>query len=438
MGYQERVTLSQTECQRVTVVQRLVDELLTVEEAAMLLGLSRRQVKRLKARFRRLGVAGLVHGNRGRRPAHAIPEALRQQVVELAQTKYRGCNDTFLSELLREYEGITLSPSSVRRILRAAGIPSPRKHRPPKRHRRRPRKPQRGMLVLIDGSDHDWLEGRGPRLVLLAAVDDATGEILAALFCLSENFEGYCRLLRELVVRYGIPLAVYSDRHTLFFSPNAAGTTRIEEQLLGIPRPLTQIGRILSELGVQHIRAHSPQAKGRIERAFGTLQQRLVLELRLAGASNLEQANAVLQRFIPRYNAQFAVPPAEAEDAFRPVPSHIQLDHVFCWKEPRTLNPGYVIHYNGHIYRLRMPPGVPAIPLRAIVQVHKHLDGQISVAYNGRIYPAEIFHDRPTEPETATATAARHQPPKRKAGSTHPRRPAANHPWRARAVIPKA
>ena len=224
----------------------------------------------------------------------------------------------------------------------------------------------------------------------------------------------------------------------LFFSPNAAGTTRIEEQLLGIPRPLTQIGRILSELGVQHIRAHSPQAKGRIERAFGTLQQRLVLELRLAGASNLEQANAVLQRFIPRYNAQFAVPPAEAEDAFRPVPSHIQLDHVFCWKEPRTLNPGYVIHYNGHIYRLRMPPGVPAIPLRAIVQVHKHLDGQISVAYNGRIYPAEIFHDRPTEPETATATAARHQPPKRKAGSTHPRRPAANHPWRARAVIPKA
>ena len=215
MGYQERVTLSQTECQRVTVVQRLVDELLTVEEAAMLLGLSRRQVKRLKARFRRLGVAGLVHGNRGRRPAHAIPEALRQQVVELAQTKYRGCNDTFLRELLREYEGITLSPSSVRRILRAAGIPSPRKHRPPKRHRRRPRKPQRGMLVLIDGSDHDWLEGRGPRLVLLAAVDDATGEILAALFCLSENFEGYCRLLRELVVRYGIPLAVYSDRHTL-------------------------------------------------------------------------------------------------------------------------------------------------------------------------------------------------------------------------------
>lgn len=158
--------MSQKECQRVTV----------------------------KARFQRLGIAGLVHGNRGRRPAHAIPDALRQQVIELAQTKYRGCNDTFLSELLREHEGIVLSPSSVRRILRTAGIPSPRKHRPPKRHRRRPRKPQRGMLVLIDGSNHDWLEGRGPRLVLLAAIDDATGEILAALFRPSEDFEGYGRL----------------------------------------------------------------------------------------------------------------------------------------------------------------------------------------------------------------------------------------------------
>jgi len=427
---QERVTLSQTELRRVLVLQKVLDGHITVQEAAVLLGLSTRQVKRLKKRLKLFGPESLAHGNRGRKPAHTIPDHIRQLVVELAQTKYRGCNDTYLSELLGEHEGIRISPSSVRRILRAAGIPSPRKHRPRKVHRRRPRKAQLGMLVLIDGSQHDWLEGRGPILTLLAAVDDATGRILAALFWPSEDFDGYCRLLHTLVVEYGIPVAIYTDRHTLFVSPRAEQDATLEHQLLGQQRPLTQLGRILSELGIQHIVAHSPQAKGRIERVFGTLQQRLVLELRLAGASTLEEANAVLQRFIPRYNQQFAVEPAEAEPAFRPIPAHLQLEHIFCWKEPRTLNPGGTIQYNNQTYLVLMPRGVPPIPVRTVVAVHRYPDGRLCVGWNGRIYPLQPFNDRPAATPSNSARPACDEK-KEEAGTTRtPHKPASNHPWR--------
>lgn len=363
--------MSQTELRRVLVLQKVLDGHITVQEAATLLELSTRQVKRLKKRLELFGPESLAHRNRGRKPTHTIPDHVRQLVVQLAQTKYRGCNDTFLSELLGEHEGIRISPSSVRRILRAAGIPSSRKHRPRKVHRRRPRKAQLG--VLSDGSQHDWLERRGPILTLLAAVDDATGRILAALFWPSEDFEGYCRLLDTLVGEYGIPVAIYTDRHTLFVSPKAEQDATLEHQLLGQRRPLTQLGRILSELGIQHIVAHSPQAKGCIERVFGTLQERLVLELRLAGASTLDEANAVLQPFIRRYNQQFAVEPAEAEPAFRPIPAHLKLEHIFCWKEARTLNPGGTIQYGNQTYLVLMPRGVPPIPVRTVVAVHRYV-----------------------------------------------------------------
>lgn len=428
--------MSQAELKRVLVLQRVLDGRMSIQEASLVLGLSERHIKRLKAKLRLHGPGALAHGNRGRKPAHAIPDDLRAQVLHLAQTRYGGCNYTFLSELLAEREGILLSPSSVRRILQAAGIPSPRKHRPPKLHRRRPRKPQLGMLVLIDGSRHDWLEGRGPWLVLHAAVDDATGRILAANFRLAEDFEGYRRLLQDLVTQHGIPLAVYSDRHSLFVSPKADRPDTIEQQLLGqAAPPLSQLGRILNELGIEHIRARSPQAKGRIERCFGTLQERLTVELRLAGASTVEEANAVLQQFIPQYNGRFAVPPAEAEVAFRPVPAHLRLEHIFCWKEQRILNPGYTISYDGQTYRIVAPKGAPTIPLRSVIHVHRHADGSLSAAWQGHLYSLELFVDSPasrrsTQPE-------RHER-KEKAGATSsPRRPAANHPWRTRAVTPK-
>jgi len=431
-----RITLSQAELNRVLILQRVLEGQLSVQEAALIMGISERHVWRLKARLKSFGPAALAHGNRGRKPAHTIPDHIRRKVVELAQTKYRGCNYTFLSELLGEHEGIFLSPSSVSRILKSAGIPSPRKHRPPKPHRRRPRKPQAGMLVQIDGSHHDWLEGRGPKLTLLLALDDATGQILAALFRPSEDFEGYRQLLYDLVTHHGIPMAVYSDRHTLFFPPKGENHLSLEEQLLGQARPLTQIGRILNELGIQHIPALSPQAKGRIERSFETLQERLVIELRLAGAKNCEEANRVLNGgFIERYNARFAVPPANSLSAFRPVPSHLRLEHIFCWKEYRTLNPGYTIQYAGKTYRVLTPQGTPIIPLRSVVEVHKLPDNRLYAAWNGHIYPLKLLEQSLNREKVTPARA--NPTPTEKAGSALPRRPALDHPWRKPWKIPQ-
>lgn len=429
------VTLSQSELKKLFVLQRVVDGHLSISEAALVLGLSVRHIKRLKKQLLEHGPAGLAHGNRGRKPAHAIQDDVRQKVLQLAQTKYRGCNYTFLSELLSEFEGISLSPSSVRRILQAAGIPSPRKHRPPKPHPRRKRKPQLGMLVLVDGSQHDWLEGRGPRLCLHAAIDDATGLILAAHFRRTEDFEGYRNILQQMVTEYGIPLAMYSDRHTLFRSPKDSGATALEHQLLGQPRPLSQIGRILSELGIQLIYAKSPQAKGRIERLFLTLQERLVVELRLAGASTEDEANAVLKKYIPRHNEKFAVPPADAESAFRPVPPHMRLEHIFCRKGQRMLNPGCTIHYGGQTYRVVTPTNTTTIPLRSIVDVLEYPDGSIHVAYKGQVYSVE-----PLPEADALRKCKSNEPPsspKEGPRSAGTRKPAPNHPWRRPAIPPK-
>lgn len=431
------VTLSQSELNRVLVIQRLVDGQLSVPDAAMVLGLSERHVKRLKARFKDQGPEGLVHGNRGRKPAHTIPDSVRQQVVRLAQSTYKGCNYTFFSELLQEHEGITISPSSVRRILNAAGIASPRKHRPPKLHRRRQRKAQFGMLIQIDGCFHDWLEGRGPWLVLHGAVDDATGRIVALTFRPTECFAGYRDLLAQIVLCHGIPLAIYSDRHTLFFPPERSEAS-LEQQLQG-QVPLSQVGRMIVELGCEHIKARSPQAKGRIERLWETLQERLVVYLRLVGAKTLAEAEAALPGFIEQYNERFAVPPVEAEVAFRPVPPHLRLEQIFCWKEQRTIHPGYVIQFRRKTYRIITPRGAATIPLRTVVDVLEYPDGNLSVGWRGQIYPLQLIPDSPELRKITTTASVQHKtrPTKEKAGPTPTRRPAADHPWRKPVMIPK-
>lgn len=423
------VTLSQSEMDRVLVLQRVVDRRMTVQEAAVVLGLSERHVKRLKAKFMAQGPEALAHGNRGRKPVHAIPETLRQRVVQLAQSTYKGCNYTFLSELLHEHEGIALSPSSVRRILKGVGIASPRKHRPPKLHRRRQRKAQFGMLVQFDGSHHDWLEGRGPWLVLHGAIDDATGRILALTFRRTECFDGYRGLLHQLVTAHGIPMAIYTDRHTLFFPPERNEGLSLEQQLQG-QVPLSQVGRIITELGIAHIPARSPQAKGRIERLWSTLQERLTVHLRLIGARTLEEAEAALPAFMERYNERFAVPPAETDGAFRPVPAHLRLEHIFCWKEQRTVLPGYVIQYDNQTYRLNTPKGAPTIPLRTIVDVLEHPDGTVSVAYKGISYPLDPLTGSVAARQAKSSQISATAPHQKEAGTTPRRSPAPNHPWR--------
>ena len=275
--------MSQKEFQRVKVIENAVGGRLSVREASRLLQLSERQVQRLKRRYQPDSVDWVQHGNRGRRRPWAVSVPQKQLILRLARGKYQGFNDSHLTEKLRAEENLTLSRETVRRILRAAKLASPQKRRA-RRYRCRPiPRPRFGMMVLTDASRHDWLEGRGPQLTLVGFQDDATSQILAAQFQLEpENTVGYLRALHAMITAHGIPLSLYRDRHNIFQRNDAHWTPA--EELSGKQTP-THFGRALEELGIQQISAYSPQAKGRIERAWRTCQDRLVSELRLAQAA---------------------------------------------------------------------------------------------------------------------------------------------------------
>jgi transposase len=377
----ENVTVNAKEQQRIMVLTDVVSGTLSVAAAATCLQVSERHTKRLLAAFRRDGVAALAHGNRGRQPAHTLPAAVRQQVERLAAEKYVGFNQVHLTEQLGEREGIALSRSSVRRILRSAGIGSPRTRRAPRHRSRRARYPRAGMLVQIDASPHDWLEGRGPRLTLFAAIDDATGELLALLFRAQEDAQGYFFLVRRLVMTHGRPLALYHDRHGIF-QVNAKREMTLTEQLAGAPEP-TQFGRLLNGLAITAIAARSPQAKGRVERVFGTLQDRLTSMLRLAGATNEAEATACLPACLADFNARFTVPAAEEGDCYRAMEAAIDLDTLFCFKYRRTVGMDNTVRFGGA--RLQLLPGPRRRSwARAAVEVQERLDGSLAVYYQGR------------------------------------------------------
>ena len=286
-----------------------------VAEAAALIGVGERQVRRLLSAYQRDGPRGIIHGNRGRKPAHATSEDVLQQVLALAAGKYAGVNHSHLAELLAEREGLALSRPSLQRVLTAAGLSSPRPQRRRSRHRaRRERYPEEGMLLQIAASLHRWFGPDLPHVTLLGVIDDATGKVPAAYFQPTEDARGYLTVLRQVVCRTGVPAAIYSDRHSIFWPTNGES---LKEQLAGRRSP-TQFGRAMAELGIQLIAAHSPQAKGRVERLWGTLQDRLVSELRLAEVTTSEQANAFLPAFLARFNRRFAVAPEESQVAYGP------------------------------------------------------------------------------------------------------------------------
>ena len=299
--------MTQKEQARLQILNSLLAEHMTLEQAATLMGVSTRHTRRILAAYREEGAAALAHGHRGRRAPNATAEPLRSEVLRLARSRYSEANHTHLSELLREREGIEIGRTTLRRILTSAGLKSPRQRRPPRHRVRRQRMPRAGMLVQVDGSHHRWLGDHGPAFALLLAVDDATGIVVDALFCKQENTRDYFLLMRGLLQRHGIPIALYTDRHSVF--KNVPGSGRA-----GAP---TQFSRAMDELGVQLIFALSPQAKGRVERTAGTFQDRLVTELRLAGAVTLEEANAVLKEFLDRFNTRFGVPARQPEAAYR-------------------------------------------------------------------------------------------------------------------------
>jgi transposase len=372
---QETFTLSQKELQRVTVISRCVQGNLTCARAAELLDLSPRHIKRLKARYRQGSAAALAHVSRGRPSHRRLPQRTRVRILALARTRYTGFNDHHLHDKLVEKEGFSLSRETLRRLLRREGLGSPRKRRPPAHRQRRLRSAREGELVQLDGSPHDWLEGRGPLLTALGMQDDASGKILAAQFFPSETSHGYFRLLQSLLRRYGVPIAFYGDRSGVFTRNDQHWS--IDEQLAGQRQP-TQFGRALDQLSVTFIAAQSPQAKGRIERLWGVLQDRLTSELRLAHASDLASANLVLRRFISDYNRRFARPPREAQKAWRTAPEN--LDRICCFTHQRIVSNDNVVQWGRH--RLQIHPQPRRFSFAgATVQIHQALNGRLSLYY---------------------------------------------------------
>jgi transposase len=372
---QETFTLSQKELQRVSVISTCIKGDLACASAAELLCLSVRQIKRLKKRMREAGEAALAHANRGRPSHRRLPERTRQAVLRLARTKYTGFNDHHLTEKLNEIEGFSLSRETLRRLLRKEGLGSPRKRRAPAHRQRRPRVAREGELLQLDGSPHDWLEGRGPRLTALGMQDDATGKILSAQFFVSETTEGYFHLLQRLLRRCGVPTAFYGDRSGVFVRNDDYWT--LEEELVGQRQP-TQFGRALSQLGITFIAAQSPQAKGRVERLWGVLQDRLCSELRLAQATDLDSANGVLRRFITDYNRRFARTPRETAKAWRPAPS--ELDRICAFLHERIVSNDNVVQWEGR--RFQIPPQNRRFSFAgAKIQLYQRLDGRVSLYY---------------------------------------------------------
>lgn len=410
--------------QRAVVLTRYLVGELRLPEAAVLMGCSERQARRLAGRFLESGPAALIHGNRGRASPRRVPDEIRARVLALARGRYDGANDCHLAELLAEHEGIRLSRVTVRRLLRADGQPSPRHRRPPRHRGRRPRMPQAGLLVQLDGSDHDWLEGRGPRLTLLVAIDDASGAIVAATFRDEEDAAGYFELLLALVRHHGLPVAIYRDRAGAFEQPE--GKLAPPELRLADTRRLTQIGRALSELGVRSIAARSAQAKGRVERGFGTHQDRLVTELRLAGADSRAAANTVLTRYVARHNTRFAVEPADPQPAWRPLPDGFDPEEVLCFRYRRVVANDHTVRVGGLL--LELPPlarGRGYAGRR--VEVQLRLDGRILVVHDGvRLLSARAPQD-PARLRSLTSAAARLDRPS-PAPIGFP--PGPDHPWR--------
>jgi len=418
------------EQRRAVILTGTIEGRLAAGEAAELMGLSQRHVRRLRRAFVRDGPAALVHGNRGRRPAHALAAGLRDRVIALAEGLYAGCNDQHLTELLAEREAIALSRSSVRRILRAAGRRSPQQRRASRHRSRRERMPQAGMLLQVDGSRHQWLGPSRPWLTLVGAIDDATGDVPYALFREQEDAQGYLLLLRGVVRRRGVPLALYSDRHKIFQSGTRDPLT-LEEQLAGKPLP-TQVGRVLNDLDITWIGARSPQAKGRVERLWRTLQDRLYQELRLANVRTLEQANAALPALLARHNARFRQKPAEPGSAYRRLPASKRPADVFCFRYWRTVSPDNVVGLAGRA--IAIPPGPQRRSYaRARVEVREHLDGSASVHYQGSCIARQGAQstDLRTKPHgTAGEKPAPQTSPTPKPPHTGPWKPPLNHPWR--------
>jgi len=349
----KEVTLLMTQGQinRYHVIRKSLEGTMTIAEAAAAIGLSERQVKRLRNGVKEEGAAFLIHKSKNKPSKRATPEKTKDRIIELYRSEmYTGANFVHFTELLAENEKINHSYKTVHDILNAAGIESPKKRRRFRPHRSRKRKEQEGLLIQMDASPYEWFGGR-VKYSLHGSIDDATGKITGAYMTKNECLHGYLEVMRHTVERFGVPVGAYVDMHVIFRSQKASSLT-IEDQLAGKTVNDTQFGRAMKELGINLIYARSPQAKGRIERLWETLQSRLVIEFRIRNIETVHEANAFLIEYIPKFNEQFAVIPEQLEQAYSILSPNIDLDLILCIKESRIADNGGVFSFNGKLFKI--------------------------------------------------------------------------------------
>jgi transposase len=374
--------MSNREITRLETMQRIKDKRLTQKEAARILNISVRQIKRLYRAYKASGAKGLISARRGKPSNHQMNEELEQQILDLLKEKYEGFGPTLTREKLTEIHKLEISRESVRKLMIVEGLWKPKRAKKPFAHQLRERRACRGELIQIDGSDHAWFEERGPRCTLLVYIDDATGQLMELWFVPEETFFAYCEVSRHYIERYGKPVAFYSDKHGIF---------RVNQpRPLGLSSGLTQFGRAMQELDIQIICANSPQAKGRVERANQTLQDRLVKELRLRGISNIEAANAYLPEFCEDFNRRFAVAPRSTHDAHRPLLTTENLDVILTHQEPRTLSKNLTVQFNKVIYQIQSDR--PDYALRnAQVIACENAKGDVTILYKNKPLSFTIY-----------------------------------------------
>lgn len=395
-------------------MQRLKEKRLTQKEAANLLGLSTRQIKRLYRKYRREGAQGLVSQRRVQASNHRLDEKVIDRALDLIQAKYKDFGPTLAQEKLSEVDQVRISRESVRKLMIEEGLWKPRRAKKPSVHQLRKRRACCGELVQIDGSEHAWFEDRGPKCTLLVYIDDATGKLLELWFVESESFFAYCAASRRYFERCGKPVAFYSDQHGVFHVNTP--------QTIGSGAGMTQFGRAMQELDIQIICANSPQAKGRVERVNQTLQDRLVKELRLQGISTIPAANAYLPEFCEDFNRRFAVSPRSNHDAHRPLLKTENLDLILSRQKIGILSKNLTVQFQKVIYQIQSDR--PDYALRnAQVTLCENPTGEVTILYKNNPLPYTTLKKLPRQAEVVETKDINRaiQPPKP---------PAPDHPWR--------
>jgi transposase len=408
MAREDIIMASQEELRRLHVIQKVLEGVIKQVEAAEILSLSSRHIRRVIKRVKEEGNRGIVHRSRGRPSNRKIADQIRDKVINLYRSKYKGFGPTLASEKLLERDGMRISDETLRTWLIETG--DWKKSRKKGRHRQwRERKAHCGELVQMDGSHHRWFEGRGPGCVLMGYIDDATGKTFARFY----DYEGTIPAMdsfKRYSKKYGLPMGVYLDKHSTYKS---TAKPTIEDELNDV-EPLSQFERALKELGVEVSHAHSPQAKGRIERLFRTFQDRVVKEMRLRGIRAIEEGNQFLEGYLPLYNRRFLVCPKEKEDFHRPLPKGVDLDAILCMKTERALRNDFTVAHNKKLYQIE--DTIKA--LKVVVQ--DRIDGSIIITYKGRSLRFKQISARPVRENRDPVVVRKKKP----------YIPPADHPWR--------